>query len=412
MFEKLFRYYKGYVCIEIEGDDTERFLNLVMARSINIWDVVKASDSTYFYIVPRDVYKLKTIIRKMRSNKYMSVNTKKFRFRIKERYGLPFLLYTYRKRKMFFVGVFIGWLIVYIMSLYIWNISFEGNYKHTDEELYRFLKEINIDEGVKKDLIHGEQIEKALRNKYFDVTWASVDITGTKLTVYVRENINDLEEEKKEQEKTGDLISGKSPEIVSIITRSGKPLVKAGDAVEKGTVLITGKYELYNDDLTVLTEKTVRADGDVVGKVVYTIDEKISRKYLKKQYTGRKYEITYGQVFDYYIEARFHIGSKEYKKYDVFTYNSQVSLGDSFYLPVYREKKVYREYVLKEAKYTDEQLKKLCSKKILYKIKKIEENTVQILENNVKIEVGDEFCRIYGQVTVLEYIGVFGGTYE
>ena len=29
-------------------------------------------------------------------------------------------------------------------------------------------------------------------------------------------------------------------------------------------------------------EKTVRADGDVVGKVVYTIDEKISRKYLKK----------------------------------------------------------------------------------------------------------------------------------
>ena len=188
--------------------------------------------------------------------------------------------------------------------------------------------------------------------------------------------------------------------------------MKAGDAVEKGTVLITGKYELYNDDLTVLTEKTVRADGDVVGKVVYTIDEKISRKYLKKQYTGRKYEITYGQVFDYYIEARFHIGSKEYKKYDVFTYNSQVSLGDSFYLPVYREKKVYREYVLKEAKYTDEQLKKLCSKKILYKIKKIEENTIQILENNVKIEVDDKFCRIYGQVTVLEYIGVFGGTYE
>ena len=117
-------------------------------------------------------------------------------------------------------------------------------------------------------------------------------------------------------------------------------------------------------------------------------------------------------MFDYYIEARFHIGSKEYKKYDVFTYNSQVSLGDSFYLPVYREKKVYREYVLKEAKYTDEQLKKLCSKKILYKIKKIEENTIQILENNVKIEVDEKMCKIYGQVIVLEYIGVFGGTYE
>lgn len=412
MFDKLFKFYKGYVYVEIEGDDTERFLNLVMARSIDIWDVAKSSDSTYFYIVPRDVYKLKPIIRKMRSNKYISVNNKKFRFRIKERYGLPFLLHSYRKRKMFFAGVFIGWLIVYIMSLYVWNISFEGNYKHTDEELYRFLKDINIDEGIKKNSIHGEEIEKALRNKYFDVTWASVDITGTKLTVYVRENINDLEEEKKEQEKKGDLISGKQAEIVSIITRSGKPLVKAGDVVEKGTVLITGKYELYNDDLTVLTEKSVRADGDVVGKVVYTIDEKISRKYLKKQYTGRQFEIEYGQVFDYDIEARFHMGSKDYKKYDVFTYNSQVSLGDNFYLPVYKEKKIYKEYVLKEEKYTDNQLKDIGSKKLLYKIKKIEENTIQILENNVKIEVGDEFCRIYGQVTVLEYIGVFGGTYE
>ena len=58
---------------------------------------------------------------------------------------------------MFFAGVFIGWLIVYIMSLYVWNISFEGNYKHTDEELYRFLKDINIDEGIKILMLHGLQ---------------------------------------------------------------------------------------------------------------------------------------------------------------------------------------------------------------------------------------------------------------
>ena len=62
--------------------------------------------------------------------------------------------------------------------------------------------------------------------------------------------------------------------------------------------------------------------------------------------------------------------------------------------------------------YTDEQLQYLASQKLMYKIKKIEENTIQILEKNVKIEVDDKFCRIYGQVIVLEDIGVFGGTYE
>ena len=352
MFEKLLKLYKGYVCVDIEGDDIERFLNLVMARSIHIWDVTKDDNNTYFYIAPKDIYSLKPIIRKMHSNKYISIENKRFKFKIKERYGLPFLLYSYRKRKMFFVGVFIGWLIVYVMSLYVWNISFEGNFKHTDEELYRFLKTINIDEGIKKELIRGENIEKALRNEYLDITLASVDITGTKLTVYIRENINDLEEEEKIDEKPGDLVSTKGAEIVSIVTRSGKPVVKTGDVVEKGTILITGKYQLLNDDLTVLTEKSVRADGDIVGKVVYTIDEKIDRSYLKKEYTGKEYEIKQGRVFNYDIGARFHIGAKDYKKYDVYTYESQINIGESFYLPVFKEKKVYKEYVLKEANYT------------------------------------------------------------
>ena len=79
---------------------------------------------------------------------------------------------------------------------------------------------------------------------------------------------------------------------------------------------------------------------------------------------------------------------------------------------IFKEKKIYKEYTLVDELYTDDQLKQLASNKLMYKIKKIEENTIQIYENNVKIEVNDEFCRIYGQVTVFEYIGVFGGTYE
>ena len=322
-------------------------------------------------------------------------------------------MYSYRKRKIFFVGIFIGWLIVYIFSQYIWNISFEGNMKHTDEELYRFLETTNIIEGVKKENVKGEDIEKALRNQYFDITWASVEITGTKLIIYVRENNNEIDEANEEQNiETGDLVASKSAEIVSIVTRSGTPIAKVGDVVNKDDILISGKVLLYKDDMTVLSEKQVRADGDVVGKVVYEIDEKIDRKYLRKEYTGRKYEVVISDIGKYSANARFHISKRKFEKYDIITNYSQMVVGDSFYLPIYMEKKTYKEYVLKDDLYTDEQLRQLASKKLTYKIKKIEENTIQIFENNVKIEVNDEFCRIYGQVTVFEYIGVFGGTYE
>lgn len=413
MIEKLLRFIFGYVNVEINGMEIERFLNLIIAREINIWNIVSSDNKVCFCIKPKDTYKLKSIIEKMRKKPTMKDEKFIFNLRIKERYGLPFLLYAYRKRKMFFIGVFIGWLIVYILSGYIWNISFEGNMKHTDEELYRFLTSVNITEGIKKRNVKGEEIEKLLRNEYFDITWASAEITGTKLIIYVRENTNDLDEEKYHLDnEAGDLKASKSAEIVSVVTRAGTPVVKTGDIVNKGDILISEKVLLYRDDLTVLTEKFVRADGDVVGKVIYEIDEKIDRKYIRKEYTGRKYDEIISNIGESSVKARYEIRKNKFDKYDIVTNYSQMVIGESFYIPVYIEKKTYKEYVLADDLYTNEQLRQLASKKLMYKIKKIEENTIQISENNVKIEVNDEFCRIYGQVTVFEYIGVFGGTYE
>lgn len=406
--EKLLRFYKGYVRVDVYSGNIERFLNMVIFRNICIWDITKEENYTYFYINIDDIYKLKKIIKKT-----------KVGFKIRERYGLPFFLFANRKRKAFFIGFFIGWVIVYIMSLYIWNIDFQGNFKHTDSELYRFLEEINIKEGIKKEKIDGEKIEKAIRNKFFDITWASVDISGTKLTIHIRENINELDKNNEEnddvnlnEDKPGDLLSSKEAEIVSIITRSGKPMVKPKDIVEKGAVLISGKYELYKDDMTVLNERNVRADGDVVGKVTYTIDEVIERDFVKKVYTGKEFTVNKYILGEYEIASRLRFIKEKDKKYDVYTYNEQIVLGDSFYLPVFNEKMIYREYYLEDDIYSENMVKELANKKLMYKIKKIEENTIQILENNVRIEVDDKICRIYGQVTVLEYIGVFGGTYE
>ena len=408
MIERLIRFLKGYVRIDIYNGNVERFLNMLSYRNICIWNITKEEECTYFYINIRDVYRLKQIFRKT-----------KVKFNIKERYGLPFFLFTYRKRKAFFIGFFIGWAIVYVMSLYIWNIDFQGNFKHTDSELYRFLAEIDIKEGIKKEKIDGEIIEKAIRNKYFDITWASVDISGTKLTMHIRENINDFDkdidnnsEPALNDDKPGDLVSCKEAEIVSIITRNGKPLVKAKDTVKKGDVLISGKYELYKDDMTVLNERNVRADGDVVGKVVYTIDETIPREFVKKVYTGNEFNENNYIIGEYEVDSRINFHNEKDKKYDVYTYNEQLVIGKSFYLPIFNEKIIYREYYLEDDIYSESMIKELASKKLLYKIKKIEENTIQILENNVKIEVDEKMCKIYGQVIVLEYIGVFGGTYE
>ena len=398
MVEWLIKRYKGYVKVLIIGEAKERFFNLVSAREIHIWDVCQLEDGTEFYIHIKDVYRLKSIIKKT-----------KMKLQIKERYGLPFFLHRNRKRKVLLLGLLSGWLIVYVMSLYVWNIGFEGNVTHTDDEMMKFMESLGVKEGVKQSEINPEMIEKAIRNKYFDITWTSVELSGTMLRVHVRENKN-YKEENIESSKPGDMVAKKDATIVSIVTRSGTPLVKEGAIVSKGDKLIEGRYEVYGDDLVAISEHQVTADGDVVGKVIYDIYEIIDRDYTKKIYTGNQYELENIVYKDEIVNVYLPWEKSEYKLYDKFTDGNNIVIGDNFYLPLYVGKTIYKEYILSNEKYTNEELKELANEKIEYILKKIEKNTIQILDNNVKIDIDEEKCIISGQIVVLEYIGVFGGT--
>ena len=415
MIEWLVNQTKGYVKVTIEGDNRERFLNLTSARGIYIWDIKRLEETTEFYIHIENVYRLKTILRKT-----------KMRLKVKERYGLPFFLHINRKRKMFLLGLISGWLIVFTMSLYVWNISFEGNVIHTDDELIKFMDEIGIKEGIKQSDIEPEEIEKAIRNKYFDITWTSVEVSGTMIRVHIRENKNYKDEDRNtdnsqdnenddsydRNNQYGDIIATKNATVVSIVTRSGTPLIKKGAMVSVGDKLIEGKYRVYGDDLSVLSENYVAADGDIVGRVIYDIHETIERSYVKKIYTGNQYETKNVSYKEDFFRLILPWEEKEYKLYDEITTGNDVVIGNNFYLPFYVGKTVFKEYILNDEKYTDDELQKLANEKIAYILKKIEKNTIQILENNVKIEVNEENCIISGQLVVLEYIGAFGGTYE
>ena len=78
MLTSLLRLGKGYVRIRLKGYSPERFLNLSYEMSMSI----------------SDFRRLRPMLRKTHS-----------RMELLERHGLPFFLFRYRKRKMFFAGI-------------------------------------------------------------------------------------------------------------------------------------------------------------------------------------------------------------------------------------------------------------------------------------------------------------------
>lgn len=390
MIISIIKFFRGYLLVRLEGFSPERFLNLCSNHNILIWNLIYVDGAYQFNISLKGFRKLKPIIHKTKT-----------KLKIIERHGLPFFLHKYRKRKVFFIGILIFLILIYVMSLFIWDISLEGNFSYTEDTIIDCLNQNDIRHGLLKKDIDCEKIEKLLRNTYFDITWVSAEISGTRLIIHMKENFDDFVV--KEEKEPYHLIADKDAIITDIITRAGTPLVGVGSVVHSGDMLVSGAIEIFDDSGTLMRTEYVNADADIFGKTVYQYEDKIDLKYKDKKYTEKKRNSFYIKAFDKKIQI---FGFKvPYKEYDKVNDENQLKIARNFYLPFYFGKTKYREYEEIDCKYSKEEAIELANEHLDRFMKNLEEKGIQIVENNVKIEVNDNECVSKGIITVIEQLG-------
>jgi similar to stage IV sporulation protein len=115
MLLSVIKYFKGYVYVRLSGYAPERFLNLCGSRDILIWNLKSIADGYEFCISVAGFKQLRPILKKTRTH-----------IRIIKKYGMPFELYHYRKRKMFAMGMILFAGLLYYLSGFIWNIEVNG----------------------------------------------------------------------------------------------------------------------------------------------------------------------------------------------------------------------------------------------------------------------------------------------
>ena len=214
MFVLLMRYLKGYLRICVTSTSPERFLNLCRNRGILLWGLSPHGRDYEMYISIRGFRKLKPVLKKTKT-----------KVTIEERFGLPFFFHKYRKRKMFFCGAAGCVMIVYLLSLFIWNIHIDGNQTRTDETILAFLEEKNTVHGMLRKDVDCEQIVKDIRQQFDDIIWVSAYVKGTRLMIQVKENSDTITMPATEMEKPSDIVADKDGVVTEIITRKGVPLV-------------------------------------------------------------------------------------------------------------------------------------------------------------------------------------------
>lgn len=389
MLLSLLRYLGGYLKIRIVGYSPERFLNLCRHHHIYLWGLRPCKNNYELFISVKNFRKLKPIIKKTRT-KVVILN----------RYGLPFFLHKYRKRKVFFAGFVCCVISIYVMSAFVWNIHIEGNYSRTDEVILEYLKTTGVYHGMRKSQIDCPRIVKDIRKKFDDIIWASASVEGTRLLIQVKENTDTVRENTEKEEEASDLVAAQDGKIVRIITRTGVPLVAAGDAVKKGDILVSGRVEIKNDAQEVTGYRYQTADADIYMEVTENYENTMSVSFEKKEYTGRKRTL-------FYIRSRHHllklgVARNKFENIEEYTTEEQLKLGEHFYFPLSFGKIEKKEYKIKTQNHTQKELQKLLSDEFQLFCRDLAKKGVAIIEKDVKIYNGQKKAAAKGEIILIK----------
>lgn len=387
MIRSFIRYLRGYVKIRVEGYSPERFLNLCCFHHIFIWGLVPAGNAYEMYMSLSGFRKIRPFTRK--------THTKAV---ILKRCGFPFFLKRYEKRKLFFISLLLCAALLKVYSLFIWDIHFEGNQKWPDETLSEFLDSKGVAPFMLKSSVSCADIVKDIRKEYNDIVWVSASIDGSRLKVQIKENEDTFKEETdvSQEEHPTDLVAETDGVITEIVTRSGVPQVHVGDTVKAGDILVSGRIEVKNDSGEVVGYQYQKSDADVFADTQIEYSESMPLTWQDKVYDGRKRYKWYVRLFDWTISAGTVKSSFEHS--ELASSETQLKIGENFYLPVSFGFERAKSYDFQEKEYTQDEIREKLSLDFRRFCDELEEKGIQIRENSVKIHIGADSASASGSV--------------
>ncbi|MCB7303259.1 sporulation protein YqfD [Bariatricus massiliensis] len=391
MLIAILQYLSGYLIIRIEGYSPERFLNMCSHHGIYLWNLKPCGHAYEMNISVKGFRRLKPIIRK--------TGTKII---IRERRGFPFFLHKYRKRKIFFGGIFFCIISIYILSMFVWNIHIEGNQRRTDEVILEFLEKKGVTHGMFRSSVDCSRIVKDIRKEYNDIIWVSAYMEGTRLMIQVKEN-QDTIETKEKLNPPVDIVADKDGIVKSIITRKGVPMVHEGDEVKKGDVLVSGTVEVLNDAKEVIDYQYHESDADIQVQTVMEYEDSMPITYEEKKMTGRKRYAVWFRAGG----RNFTLGvlNNSFSHAVTETWDEQWKLGEHFWMPFSGGLIRVQEYEPQKKKRGEKEYQQLLTADFQKFCHNLEKKGVQILENDVKIYKETDTAAAKGNLTLLAPAG-------
>ena len=335
----LWRFLLGYLTIKIHGEYGEQILNRAAANGISIWNLRYKNGCIFGNISAKKFCKLRMLKRGI-----------KCKIKIIKKHGCIFRIKKYKKRVGFVSGVAIFSAILVFLSNFVWIINVEGNSNLSTKEIISSCNKIGINEGMLKKNVNNKYDSQRLQLTQSGIAWCSLNFEGSILTVNLSETaISD----KKQRQNPSNLKAAFEGKIKKIDISSGDAVVKVGDTVSKGDLLVSGVKQNLSSILFVHSEgviiaetkRTFSAEGEFIQTTQQITGDTINRFTI--DFFNLKIPLYLGNIKQ---QHHYHANIKNLTLFDK---KIPIKIACEKY-DVYKEITViYEKSVLEEMLYTD-----------------------------------------------------------
>ena len=397
----LWKNLKGYVRINVCCFSKERFLNLLAANDIYAWDIIHNGRFVSLCVTVKGLKKLRPVLKKTHG-----------RFKIVSKHGLPFYIFTHRKRSAFFIGFMLFCALLFTVSQFIWLIEINGNLSVSDADILAFMEKRGIYEGVLKQKINTDELKTNIRQNFPQISWISVVQRGTRLLVEVSENVDNADNIT--DTAPFDIISKYDCVITQITAQSGTPCVKVGDTVKAGDVLIRSAFDIKDENGNTAPLSPVKPSGIVRGKRHISLSAELPYLNKIKIYTGKVKTVYAFKIFKLHFDCNFLTTTPKFEYFDTVNKNIRLGTDADHPLPAVLEKTVYKEYIIKNTTLTKAQAEVLAQKILNKKIFSALPSSCAVLDKKINFIHSPDKVTAVAELFIEDDIGgnSFNGTNE
>ena len=280
----------GYRLLKVEEERFKDVISILYRSGV----VFSQKNSSEIIINERYILKAEALLKE-----------KKIEYLLSAPQGIIAKITNYKHKAAFISASVLTMTILIFLSNIVWDIRVEGNIELTDSEVVAELEKSGLSIGTLWRNVEKSQVEATVLSDNEKLSWININRVGTVAYVVVKEK------DKKQSDKVlngyefSNIVATEDCVIEDISVTSGIPMVKVGDVVKAGDILILGALPDASGN------HLCRAEGKIIGRVYSSVTAEVPRQIEEKSILQRKFSGLSVKIFDFPINI-----FKTYRNFD------------------------------------------------------------------------------------------------